>query len=267
MIFTYYWKSSDGNRHTDDIEAENRDAAFAQLRTRGIRAIKVEPKGWETGKGYRGVRKRIVVALVFVVALVASIVAYLGGRHSQPLRNSPGLEGEILEARTGRRIAQPRPRKQIPGLKECGHAIDKIFPNSSERILSLFAQPGQDAGCEEIVLSSEVEENFYDVEGDAVWIEPDDPKPVADLKRIVAGIKEETSIYLASGKTVRELVDHYVQRQRMEADYRKAAIASFDLTQPDAEAHREALNRRLDALNLEHIPPVDDIKDVKSTSK
>ena len=33
MKFTYTYRSSDGERHTAEIEAESRDAAFAKIRT------------------------------------------------------------------------------------------------------------------------------------------------------------------------------------------------------------------------------------------
>ena len=33
MKFTYTYRSSDGQRHTAEIEAESRDAAFAKIRT------------------------------------------------------------------------------------------------------------------------------------------------------------------------------------------------------------------------------------------
>ena len=42
MKFTYTYRSSDGQRHTAEIEAESRDAAFARVRTElGIKPIKV----------------------------------------------------------------------------------------------------------------------------------------------------------------------------------------------------------------------------------
>ena len=42
MKFTYTYRSSDGQRHAAEIEAESRDAAFARLRTEfGIRPIRV----------------------------------------------------------------------------------------------------------------------------------------------------------------------------------------------------------------------------------
>ena len=41
MKYTYAYKTSDGARHEAAMEAESRDAVFAALRERGIKAIKV----------------------------------------------------------------------------------------------------------------------------------------------------------------------------------------------------------------------------------
>ena len=41
MKYTYAYKTSDGARHEAAMEAGSRDAVFAALRARGIKAIKV----------------------------------------------------------------------------------------------------------------------------------------------------------------------------------------------------------------------------------
>ena len=41
MKFTYAYKTSDGVRHEAAMDAESREAVFAALRERGIKAIKV----------------------------------------------------------------------------------------------------------------------------------------------------------------------------------------------------------------------------------
>ena len=54
MKYTYAYKTSDGARHEAAMEAESRDAVFAALRARGIKAIKVvaadesSPDAWES---------------------------------------------------------------------------------------------------------------------------------------------------------------------------------------------------------------------------
>jgi len=43
--YTYSYKTPDGARHGGELEARSRDDAFAELRRRGIRAIRVDPAG------------------------------------------------------------------------------------------------------------------------------------------------------------------------------------------------------------------------------
>lgn len=40
--FSYVWKSSDGERHVDEMRARRKDDVFAALREKGIRPIKVD---------------------------------------------------------------------------------------------------------------------------------------------------------------------------------------------------------------------------------
>ena len=83
MKFTYAYKSSDGVRHEAAIEAESRDEVFQLLRGRGIRPIKVVAADGSKANGeVRGLRKRAVFALVALAALVAGVVAYLGGERT-----------------------------------------------------------------------------------------------------------------------------------------------------------------------------------------
>ena len=41
MKYTYAYKTSDGIRHEDSMNASSREDVFAELRKRGIKAIKV----------------------------------------------------------------------------------------------------------------------------------------------------------------------------------------------------------------------------------
>ena len=41
MKYTYAYKTSDGTRHEATMVAQSRDEVFAELRKRGIKAIKV----------------------------------------------------------------------------------------------------------------------------------------------------------------------------------------------------------------------------------
>ena len=70
MKYTYAYKTSDGSRHEASIEAASRDEAFALLRKEGIRPIKVVAADGAKANGeIRGVRKRVVAAIVALVAV------------------------------------------------------------------------------------------------------------------------------------------------------------------------------------------------------
>ena len=105
MRFTYTYRSSDGERHTAEIEAESRDAAFAKIRTElGIKPIKVVAEEDGSGKsaaspnssartqlsGAGGSRSRATVWGAAILAASDWESRHLGGelgqRASRPLR-------------------------------------------------------------------------------------------------------------------------------------------------------------------------------------
>ena len=73
MKYTYAYKTSDGVRHEDSLDANGRDEVFEVLRRRGIRPIKVVAADGSKANGeVRGLRKRAVFGLVALAALVAT---------------------------------------------------------------------------------------------------------------------------------------------------------------------------------------------------
>ncbi len=83
MKYTFAYKTSDGVRHEDYLEAESRDEVFEVLRGRGIRPIKVVAADGSKANGeVHGIRKRAVFALVALAADIAGVIAYLGGERT-----------------------------------------------------------------------------------------------------------------------------------------------------------------------------------------
>ena len=71
MTFAYTYRSSDGQRHAAEIEAESRDAAFARLRAElGIRPIRVTAVGGR-GQGAQDRRHAAVLAVLGVLGVLA----------------------------------------------------------------------------------------------------------------------------------------------------------------------------------------------------
>ena len=77
MKYTYAYKESNGTRHEEFMEAPSREAVFAALREKGIKAIKVVAADGSKANGeVRGYRLRTVV-LVGVIAAVLGFVVGL----------------------------------------------------------------------------------------------------------------------------------------------------------------------------------------------
>ena len=154
MKFTYTYRSSDGERHTAEIEAESRDAAFAKIRTElGIKPIKVVAAEDGSGKsaaspnssartqlsGAGGSRSRATVWGAAILAAILLVV--LGGVvwwMRSPNRESQTGNDELPTANSDQpitvvtpqgpvtlRVAEPLPRQAIPGdrqrIEEAGH--------------------------------------------------------------------------------------------------------------------------------------------------
>lgn len=81
MKYTYAYKTSDGVRHEASMDAASREAVFAALRAKGIKAIKVVAADGSKANGeIRGVRKRIVFLIAVMVAVGTALLVILAGR-------------------------------------------------------------------------------------------------------------------------------------------------------------------------------------------
>lgn len=83
MRFAYVYRTSDGVRHDDVVEAATREDAFADLRAKGIRPIKVVSLSGSKANGEETVitRKRFVFAALFLGLLIGFAVAVWAVSH------------------------------------------------------------------------------------------------------------------------------------------------------------------------------------------
>ena len=200
MKYTFAYKTSDGVRHEDSIEAASRDEVFQVLRGRGIRPIKVVAADGSKANGeVRGLRKRAVFALVALAALVAGVAAYFGG--------------ERTGAATAANSATSAPRHQIYGDPATMEGLERgdfaaHLPRTGDQMLAVFAQPGKlmcAKGSNPRRLPAELAATFEQyakkelaVENDLV-LESAGSREVTELKQIVNGMREEMREYLANG--------------------------------------------------------------------
>lgn len=78
MKYTYAYKTSDGIRHVDAMNASSREEVFEELRRKGIKAIKViAADGSKANGAVKGMRKRSVALVTLGAAILAGSAVYL----------------------------------------------------------------------------------------------------------------------------------------------------------------------------------------------
>ena len=259
MQYMYAYKSSDGVRHEDTIEAESRESVFETLRAQGIRPIKVVAMDGSRANGevVRPWRRMWLVWAALAGALGATvlIVALSGVRKPRgatpPTDKEPGEEVQIVRpVKQGERVAKPRARRQVGiGAITATMPLDAIFSHPSEVLLARFAEPGRVVEVD-VSVDAELAEEFRDALEDPIIITADDSAEIAELKCIVAGLKEEAKMMMASGRTFEDAIAYFMAQQEMEARYRDTILSR--------DASVEEKNKLLSAIGLQTIEHSED---------
>ena len=232
MKFTYTYRSSDGERHTAEIEAESRDAAFARVRAElGIKPIKVvaagdHATGEGSGKSAASPRWGVVpvIALIVTIALIALVVWWwLSGRGATaPAQEPAAYTVNTPQGPVTLRVAEPLPRQMIPGNRQrIEDDSDNVFTNAAERLLARFAEPGRAVAAPKGEQPTEAD--FVAGLREPIRVASSELTEHIDLKRIVSGMKREMRAYLAGGGTVEQYLAELEKRQKLEVSYRERA--------------------------------------------
>ncbi len=229
MKFTYTYRSSDGERHTAEVEAESRDAAFAKVRNElGIKPIKVVAAASPNSASPRGNGALAASSKKLLVSAAVLCAAVLGGmwwwfaKHDGKQPPPETITVNTPQGPVTLRVAEPLPRQTIPGDRrriEAGR--DTIFTNAVERLLARFAEPGRAVAALDGAKPGEAD--FRAALRESIRIASTDFTEVVDLKRIVTGMKREMRAYLAGGGTVDGYLAELEKRQRLEVSYRERA--------------------------------------------
>ena len=201
------------------MDAESREAVFAALRAKGIKAIKVVAADGSKANGeIRGVRKRVLIASVLAAAVLAGVLVYgLSFRATPDMTRSDGRVPAVS-------AAQPLPRQEIKGDRaRIDGAAEAVFALKAERFLARFAEPGRDGRrAEGFVSESEwpSKAEFEAAFTNRITIAEDDFTEHIDLKRIVTGMKREMEMYLRLGGYVSGYIRELIRRQQTEIDIR-----------------------------------------------
>ena len=219
MKYTYAYKTSDGVRHEDAMEADSREEVFIRLRERGIRAIKVVAADGSKANGeVKGVRKRAVFALVALAAAGAAVIAYVGGIRAR------NVQAPSFETDGTRRQVIGDPAVIEKGIRT-GWA--DVFGSEGERFLASFAIPGVKAGQR-----STNEEEIKLALGKTATPKDGDSIEARQIKAMVEGMKAEARGYIAAGGTIVGYGARLVERQ-------EAEIAIYNRVRAEAEKRRE----------------------------
>ena len=225
MKFTYTYRSSDGQRHTAEIEAENRDAAFGRVRTElGIKPIKVVlAEGQDRNAQVPRRRWRVVVLGVVSGVGMLALAAWLWARRGGDAYQVMTPQGPVTLS-----VATPLARQRIPGDRariEAAVAPDRdppVFRFAAERWLARYAEPGREVR-QSAPGDAVAPEDWRTCVREPIRIASTDHTEWVDLKRIVAGMKREMGAYLAAGGTVDGYLQELAKRQKLEASYRERA--------------------------------------------
>ena len=233
MKYTYAYKTSDGVRHEDSIEASSREEVFETLRARGIKAIKVVAADGSKANGEPPPRVPRLASLVLIAAalLAAALVVLLNGR---AVRSSPSPAP-----------ANSSPRHQIYGDPATMEGLERgdfaaALPRMGDRMLAVFAQPGRfmcAKGADPRRIGADAEAAFAAYARDEldpsldVAVGDGGSREVRELRQIVNGMRAEMREYLANGngtarsywrrlneRTARELQIYERTRRELEGE-------------------------------------------------
>ena len=252
--YTYAYKTSDGVRHEEIIEAPSREYVFAELRKRGIKAIKVIAADGSKANGEteEASRKRkevwryavaaVLIALVTLASLV-TIKSFVGEKEP------PGAATET-------------PRHQIYGdpalmeeLYESG--FSGVFDDMIDRYMAYYAQPGimPDERLlaklrPEVLTGGNKKKQAHPrgIVNHAIV----SSREIRELRDIVFGMRIEMQSFLADGSSMAEYINSLAERQQEEKDIYERVAAELDGEQD--ESVREKKNAALRMLGLKTVP-------------
>lgn len=236
MKFLYEYRTSDNAKHSGVIRAADREAAYALLKQKGIKPSRVSAAPGVFNKLFGKGKRWIAIAVLAVVAAVAVFQAQRAEREVE--RVTRGEESSDRHQIYGDPVV-------IEEMETSGYA--SVFTHPGERFLASFAQPGREVltpvKCDPATVAACLT--------NVIAFASDEPREVAELKRIVNGIKDELRDYLSEG-SASDYVRQLWNRQREEQMIYVRVLNELE-GNPDP-ALREERNRALRELGLRTVP-------------
>ena len=223
MKFVYEYKTSDNERREGQLSAASRDAAYAELKRRGIRPSKVVlAPGLLNRISSFGKRGLAIVVLAVLCATLAIVVGRGVLTAPQPSSVEVSLDSLVRRQMIGDTAIIEQ------GVRD-GWA--NVFPEEGERFLASFAIPGVPAGQR-----NTSEEEIRAALARKVGSTEEDGIEARQIKAMVEGMKNELREFLAAGGTVVEYGKELVRRQEQELGYYNRAKSEIEA------AHESGMN-------------------------
>ncbi len=273
MDFIYYYKTSDGVRREAEISAPTRDEAFAALRKQGIRPMKVVSKEGTRANGeVKVVGKRLIFAALVAGLVVGGTLVFIGNDNDAEFYKADGTIGVERKEK----VCVPMIRRQIFGDRSKVDSLMNggaklIFSNKGEVFLSQFAEPGRAVAKQDDSLAPELEQDLLNSLKEPIYTFTDEMQECVELKNIVAGMKEELRMFLASGGSVKEYITRLASRQEMEVAHRENAQKKLAEALRETNAHEalaawNGLNVWLNAMGIEKLPLPLELEEVEKSN-
>ena len=236
MKFVYQYRTPDNRLHRATVRAASKEAAYALLKARGVNPGRVEEAPGFFNKLFGKGKRWLAIA---VLALVAAALAVV-----------------LLE---NRRVASEQDlyedRSQIYGdpfvLSECEAAgWTNVFASAFDCHLARYAVPGKRAEAVFAVGRLPVPSL------EPSPVSPSDLAEIAQMKRMVNGIKRELSEYVAAGGTVEKYLWRLNIRQQAEVGI--LTRTRQELLRTDDPAVWRRRNSELRAMGLPMVEMPDD---------
>ena len=223
MKFVYEYKTSDNERREGQLSAASRDAAYAELKRRGIRPSKVVLAPGLLNRISSFGKRGLAIAVLAVLCLVLAIAVGRGVLTApQPSSVEVSLDSLVRRQMIGDTAIIEQ------GVRD-GWA--NVFPEEGERFLASFAIPGVPAGQR-----NTSEEEIRAALARKVGSTEEDGIEARQIKAMVEGMKQELREFLADGGTVVEYGKELVRRQEQELGYYNRAKSEIEA------AHESGMN-------------------------
>ena len=244
MKFIYEYRTSDNVPHQDMIVSASREAAFAELKARGIKPSKVwEAPGLMNKLFGKGKRWLAIVVLLFVLLGVTTVTLMMHKEVSIVNRELEDLT--LFEER-----AQIYGAQTVISEMEADNYLSVFGTDGVARFLAMYAIPARSVKDKKFVMPSSLTRKQL---SELVVIREDDLDEVKHLKRMVNRMKREMGRYLDAGGSV----GGYLKRLdiRQETEQRILTRVKGELQrETNAEVWREK-NAQLRAMGLPMVDP------------